>query len=213
MLSIIEITLALILGILWGLYLETKFLIMASIFLYFCVLMFCKKYNLISVILLAIVVISCIYTKERIQKFDTKYLDNTLVNMNITIISHLEESEYAYKYQGKNEKGDKFILYFKKSENSIFKIGEILKVNGEFNIPELARNRGGFNYRRYLNSNGIYGTVKVSFFEYVRSQSNGINLIYAMQNLIYDNFQSVLPKEFARRIEWNADRRNEFYFR
>ena len=118
MLSIFEITIAFILGILWGLYLETKFLFMASIFLYFFMLVFCNKYNLISAILLMIVLLSCNYTNQKIKDFDTKYSDDLAINMKITIITHLEERNYTYKYQGKNEQGDKFIFYFEKSKNS-----------------------------------------------------------------------------------------------
>ena len=101
MLSIIEITLTLSLGILWGLYLETKFLIITSIFLYFFVLAFYKKYNLISVILIVVAIFTCFYTKECMKDFDTKYEDELLINMNVTIISHLEEGKYTYRYNCK----------------------------------------------------------------------------------------------------------------
>ena len=197
MLSIIEITIALIIGILWGLYLETKFLIITSIFLYFLVLMFYKKYNLICLILLILLILSCFYTKEKIKNFDTKYADLTLVNMKITITTHSEENNYTYKYQGKNEYGDKFIFYFKKNEDAIFKVGDMFQIKGEFNLPELSQNRGGFNYRRYLNSNGIYGTVFVSTFKEVYHEFKLTNFIYLVQNLIHENFQRFLSEEKA----------------
>lgn len=202
MLSIFEITIALIVGILWGLYLETSFLFIASIFLYILVLKFYKKYNLIYVILLIIAILSSFYTKEKLEIFDTRYSENLFVNMNITITSHLEESDYTYKYNGKNEKGEKFIFYFKRSENSIFEVGENLNIEGEFNLPELARNRGGFNYRRYLNSNGIYGVILVSSFSKENVTVRTTNIIYLLQNLVYKNFQKLLLRENARSIKW-----------
>lgn len=205
MLSIIEITFALVLGILWGLYLELRFLIITSIFLYFLVLMFYKKYNWICVILLIIAILSCFYTKEKIENYNEKYSDKLLVNMKVTIITYLEEGKYTYKYHGKNEQGDKFILYFKKNESNIFKVGEKIQVTGEFNLPDLARNRGGFNYRRYLNSNGIYGTIFISCSEKIPKELKFTNLIYGVQNLIHENFQKLLSKEKARNIKWNVN--------
>lgn len=205
MLSIFEITIAFILGILWGLYLETKFLFMASIFLYFFVLVFCNKYNLISAILLMIVLLSCNYTNQKVKDFDTKYSDDLAINMKITIITHLEERNYTYKYQGKNEQGDKFIFYFKKSKNSKFKVGDIIQVIGEFSLPDVARNMGGFNNRRYLNSNGIYGTVLVSYFEVLSNEFKPMNFVYMIQNKVHENFQKILLKEKARNIKWNAN--------
>lgn len=205
MLSIFEITIAFILGILWGLYLETKFLFMASIFLYFFMLVFCNKYNLISAILLMIVLLSCNYTNQKIKDFDTKYSDDLAINMKITIITHLEERNYTYKYQGENEQGDKFIFYFEKSKNSKFKIGDIIQVIGEFSLPDVARNKGGFNNRRYLNSNGIYGTVLVSYFEVLSNEFKPMNFIYMIQNKVHENFQKILLKEKARNIKWNAN--------
>ena len=205
MLSIFEITIAFILGILWGLYLETKFLFMASIFLYFLMLVFGNKYNLISAILLMIVLLSCNYTNQKIKDFDTKYSDDLAINMKITIITHLEERNYTYKYQGKNEQGDKFIFYFEKSKNSKFKVGDIIQVIGEFSLPDVARNMGGFNNRRYLNSNGIYGTVLVSYFEVLSNEFKPMNFVYMIQNKVHENFQKILLKEKARNIKWNAN--------
>lgn len=203
MLSIIEITIALIIGILWGLYLETKFLIITSIFLYVLVLLFCNKYTFISTLLFVIAIISCVYTKGKIEDFDTKYLDEDIANMKITIITNLEESSYMYKYHGKNKEGDIFLFYFSKCDDTIFEIGDYLQIKGEFNLPEIVRNRGGFDYRRYLNSNGIYGTIFITSFKKLPKEEKIMNLIYEMQNLVHKNFQKILSKEKSRDIKWN----------
>ncbi len=197
MLSIVEITLALIIGILWGLYLETKFLIIALIFLYFYILVFNKKLKFISLILFVIIIFSNIYTKNTLMKFDTKYIDDSSIIGNITILSHLQESDYTYKYNCENESGDKFIIYFKKRENSVFKIGDRVSINGTFSLPNVARNKGGFDYRRYLNSNNIYGTIMVESFENYDCETSFKSVIYSIQNVIHDNFKKVLKKEYA----------------
>ena len=205
MLSIFEVTIALIIGILWGLFLETKFLIMTSIFLYFLVLRLCRKYNLVSIIIFLITILSCIYTKGKYKDFDTKYLADVEINMKVTIITHLEESDRTYMYQIRNEEGDKFIAYFTKSDDNFLKIGDVLQINGEYKLPEIARNRAGFNYRRYLNSNGIYGTIFITSFKKLQKEEKIINLIYSIQNLVHENFQNILSKENARSIKWNVN--------
>lgn len=197
MLSIIEITLALIIGILWGLYLEIKFLIIALIFLYFYVLVFYKKIKFQSLILFVIIIISSIYTKNDIKKFDNKYIDDSTVKMDVIILSHLRESDYTYKYICKSKAGDKFIIYFKKKENTIFKIGDWVSINGTYNLPDVARNKGTFNYRRYLNSNNIYGTILVESYENSNGEKSFLSIVYNIQNIIHDNFQKVLSKEYA----------------
>lgn len=197
MLSIIEITLALIIGILWGLYLEIKFLIITLIFLYFYVVVFYKKIKFQSLILFTIIIISSIYTKNDVEKFDRKYIDDSTIKMNVIILSHLRERDYTYKYTCKSEVGDKFIIYFKKKENTIFKIGDVVSINGTYNLPDVARNKGTFNYRRYLNSNNIYGTILVESYEQLNAEKSPLSVVYNIQNIIHDNFQKVLSKEYV----------------
>ncbi|MBQ8299012.1 MAG: DNA internalization-related competence protein ComEC/Rec2 [Clostridia bacterium] len=135
------------------------------------------------------------YTKTQLNEFDNKYATGTNLNLEVTILTHKEESEFYYKYTCRAENKDKFILFFRKNATNVFRIGDKLSINGEFTIPDLARNKGGFNYRRFLNSNGIYGNIKVEN-NFVVLKPNK-NLVYTMQNLIYDNFEKIFSKEHA----------------
>lgn len=144
MLAISKITLAYIIGILWGLYLELNSLIITSIFLCFVWLMFIKRNNLAFIILVMVCLLGSWQGVARVKEFDEKYIEGTELKINITIISQLSEKKYTYMYNCKSENGDKFIVYFKKSDISKFKIGDSLNIIGEFNLPDVARNRGRF---------------------------------------------------------------------
>lgn len=74
MLSIVSITVAFVIGIAWGLYLESNILVLALIFL--LVIMLCLIYKKILVNLIILIVIAIIgysYSSYRLSKFDNKY--------------------------------------------------------------------------------------------------------------------------------------------
>lgn len=187
MLSVITITLAYILGIIWGLYLEFNILKLVLIFLFICVLCFIlrkKELNKIffnSIILFLVFIIGIFYVKYKINNYNSKYITGEF-NDTIQIISHKSETDYYYKYYAKNSNKDKFIIYFKKGSNTIFDIGAKVSVKGEFSLPNGSRNTGGFNYKLYLNSNNVYGNIYVSTYEI--KELNSKNIIYLLQNKI-----------------------------
>lgn len=77
----------------------------------------------------------------------------------------------------------------------ILKLVTLSLFHGKFSLPDVARNRGGFNYRRFLNSNDIFGTIKIESFNFVKKSKN--KPVYFMQNLIYDNLLKYLDEESA----------------
>ncbi len=197
MLSLSVITLAYIIGILWGLYLELNTLIITSIFLFLYLLTFTDKFKIYFLVVIMMCIFGCCYTTNEIRKYDNKYSDNQILNLNVTITTPCVEQDYIYKYNCKSKTGDRFILYFSKNIGNQFQIGECLKITGKFNLPDVARNRGGFNYRRYLNSNGYYGQIKVDSFENIEKDILLINSVYSVQNYINNTFKKYLSKNFA----------------
>lgn len=202
MLSIISITLAYVIGIAWGLYLEFEILVIALIFLFALLLMiiiFSDRFTNISekfisiIMLIGIFLIGYFYTIYKDSIYSKKYLESE-IEISCTTISHVTESEYYYKCYAKSEIGDKFLIYIKKNSNAKFEIGTKLNIKGEFELPDVARNKGGFNYRRYLNSNNVYGIVKVNKYIFC---GNSSNYIYKLQNLIRNNFLKIFPKDYA----------------
>lgn len=61
-------------------------------------------------------------------------------------------------------------------------------------LPEI---EDGFNYRRYLNSNGFFGSVSVQSFSNIKFRFSIIRLVYFIQNYINNTFEKYLSKDFS----------------
>ena len=194
--SILTITLAYIIGIKWGLYQDLMGLILVLIFLSIFTLIFLKRKINLLIICCVICLIGCIYTKIKFISMENKYTNGDIKD-EIIILSHEEVSsdKYYYKYKAKNKKGDKFIVYLNLREENIYEIGTSLKIFGTLKIPEESRNKGGFNYKLYLYSNGIYGTIKVKHAEVILKNEN--NIIYYFQNKIRNNMLKIFERDIA----------------
>ena len=100
--------------------------------------------------------------------FENLYPENSNILAICEIVSVKEESEYYDKYivrvlennNNPKSKNTKLIVFLKKQND--FQIGDIIKIDGEFEKVSKARNYKGFNYRIYLNERKIYGVVKVN---------------------------------------------------
>ncbi len=194
--SIVSITLAYILGIKWGLYQDFRILVGLSIFLLIFTLIH-KKEKLENITFLMIIsLIGCIYSKCKFNYMSDVYKENEC-EMNVTVISHenVSSSGYSYKYLAKDESNHKFNIYVKCKDDNLFEIGYKLKIIGEFDKPDTARNTGGFDYQMHLYSNNIFGTINCSYVEIIDKDVN--NLIYNLQNKIRSNMLKIFDKETA----------------
>ena len=102
-----------------------------------------------------------IYTNIQINNYDNKYKEGIMESA-FKIISYKDEKEYYDRYIAQNNSGDKFLMYIPRGEE--IKKGTVIHITGEFKLPDMARNTGSFNYRRYLNSQKIFGSVYVEDF-------------------------------------------------
>lgn len=93
-----------------------------------------------------------------------------------TIMEEGIEKQYSFRYKIKiesingNTKKYKNTYLYLNTKNANLKVGDKVKFEGEFNEPETKRNYGGFNYKEYLKSIGIYGSVNAN---YVKIIGNG----------------------------------------
>ena len=179
-----------IIGILNGLYLEFTL----SMVLYFLILLFLflilKKKKSEVLISMCFLIGFNVYTSNLIKSYDYKYLDGSKIENEFDVISYREVIEYYDKYIVKSSNKDKFILYL--PHGNEMKKGTKINLSGEFSLPDLARNTGGFNYRRYLNSQKIYGIIRSN--KYYVSDLGNFNLIYYIQDEIYKSFSKLFPQ-------------------
>lgn len=180
-----------IIGILTGLYLEFTL----SMVLYFLLLLFClfilKAKKLEILISMCLLIVFYLYTSSLINSYDCRYIDVSSIEGEFEIVSYRSIKDYYDKYIVKSKEGNKFILYLPHGDE--LKKGTLINLSGEFSLPDLARNTGGFNYRRYLNSQKIYGIIRAK--NYYVSNLAKFNLIYYIQDEIYKSFARLFPKD------------------
>lgn len=175
-------------GIIQGLYID--FYLCVALFCLFFIICLTLKIDITKVVILICCALAFnVYTIMKVKKYDTKYTDGN-IECELKIISYKEETEYYDKYVAKNISGDKFLIYLPK--NNEIKRGTTIHTLGNFALPNLVRNTGGFNFRRYLNSQGIYGNIFVE--KYYISKVSSFNLIYYIQDEIYSSFSKLFPK-------------------
>lgn len=127
----------------------------------------------------------CFYNIAFVLFFDKKYPDSQEVEGIYEIISLKEETEYYNKYMCKNNKRDKFILY---SKNDYFP-GDNIKIKGEFQKGETARNYKGFNYREYLKQHKIYGIIKSKQETYIKKSKDYYFALALVKNFFINQIE------------------------
>lgn len=176
-------------GILQGLYVDFYLCIALCFCMLIIGIIFKSNFSKLLMFICCILVFY-VYTAVQINMYDTKYKDGTIED-NFKIVSYKEVMDYYDKYIAKNSNGDKFLIYLPHSDKELKK-GTVIYCVGEFSLPDLERNTGGFNYRRYLNSQKIFGSVYID--KYYISDLSEFNLIYWVQDEIYSSLARLFPK-------------------
>ncbi len=105
------------------------------------------------------------YNIAFVFSFEKIYPEKCEIDAIVKVISIKEEKKYYNKYivkviQNENIKESKntnLIIYVDKKID--YYPGDIIKIIGDFEKGDTARNQGGFNYRTYLKQKKIYGIV------------------------------------------------------
>ena len=158
-----------------------------------------SKTIIIAILIVLIINIPCFNYKY--QKFYNQVAND--IELEGVVTSNLAEKEYynSYIVKGKNDiyKNKKFLLYTK---NKI-EFGDKIKIKGLFLEPEEQRNFKGFNYKRYLQTQGIYGSIKSKNIELIKKNDVNILLILSnrLRNSIINNIKIILPNNTEGLLE------------
>lgn len=110
------------------------------------------------------------------------------------ILNLLDEGKYYNKYLLKNDCGDRFLLYL--DNKYILKENSIISFEGDLKLPDKQRNRGGFDYSKYMYSQNIYASIFVNNYNNIEIlEDEKFNLITFIQNNIFEKLNVLLPKE------------------
>lgn len=113
-------------------------------------------------------IISNTITILKNNEYESLYEDKEYLSGLAMVVSEGKEKEYNYTYKIKilntnKEKSKNTYLYLKvnKKDKKCLEYGDMIKFKGEFQEASNKRNYGGFNYKEYLKSENVYGTIKV----------------------------------------------------
>lgn len=145
------------------------------------------------IVILICLIISIGYVSILENKY-SKISDMPIKEM-VTIISDIQEKEYKKVCTAKIVRNNKKILINIKMSQDIpsIKYGDSLYIEGEFKQPEEARNYKGYNYKQYLKTKKIIGTVELEKAKILKS-SNG-SFIHNIQKYIRDTINGILTDE------------------
>ena len=198
---ILIVVIGYIIGILWGLYLQTSivllYIFLAIIYIIINFKYKKKKFKILSIKrhfrylklifkinTILVVVISSFISNSIIKYQESKYdkiYQLTEVNTTGIIVSNKEEKEYKNRYKIKLENGINFYL---DTELDIeLHYGDKVKIAGEYQEPQEARNYKGFDYKQYLKTLKIYGTIKADNVKLL--EKNAYNPILEISNNIF----------------------------
>ena len=145
------------------------------------------------IVILICLIISIGYVSILENKY-SKINDMPIKEM-VTITSDIQEKEYKKVCTAKIVRNNKKILINIKMSQDIpsIKYGDSLYIEGEFKQPEEARNYKGYNYKQYLKTKKIIGTVELEKAKILKS-SNG-SFIHNIQKYIRDTINGTLTDE------------------
>lgn len=178
-----------ILGIILRLYFSSITFFIALVF----IILLIKKDKKI-IILLLFVILSFIYVD--ILENEYNRIENKQIEEKAVIISDIQEKEYKYIYEAKFLKNNKKVLISIKKSQQIDKInyGDLIYLEGKLEIPKIATNYKGFDYRQYLKTKKIQGIVIADNVKILKAKYKN-NLIYQIQKKIKAIIKEKLPSE------------------
>ena len=214
---ILVIVIGYIIGIIWGLYLKISivflYITILLIFIIYQLLQKSKnkfklfsikryiryiklifKYNVIITIILSSFISNSILNRSN-KKYETLYKNEENLEIDAIIVSNKTEKEYYNKYKIKviNSKYKNTQLYINTKEN--LKYGEIIKIKGKYIEPQRARNYGGFDYKQYLKTQKIYGTIKAEKIKIVDQRRGIMEISNSIYLKIKENIKQTYNKE------------------
>lgn len=212
-----------IIGIIWGLYCK-----MSIVSLYFFLVIiyiiinksykrrkfkifsikryfrYIKLFFKVKVILLIIIssMISNIVVKYQNYQYETKFKEVQDLKVQAIVISNVSEKEYYNRYKVKvcNEN---IRLYINVKKDVKLEYGDKIEVGGQFIEPQTQRNYRGFDYKEYLKTQKIYGTLKVKNVK-ILEKSQGNKLMQKANRIflkIEDNIQKTYSTKFIPIIQ------------
>lgn len=207
------VTIAYIIGIIIGVYFKKSIplafitiIIVGIIVIFMPLTKLIKNKYIIKIILISIIIVLISYS--RVQYINNKYqkmydLNQKNIEVVGTICDQVKESNYKYAVTirlDEKYKNIKLIVYIDKQEDlQKLKYGNQISIAGKYSAPVGRRNYKGYNYREYLQTKGIYGTLEAEKKISVIKTKN-LNIINSLINKLSCKFKNNLDKLLSERV-------------
>ncbi|MGN1270149.1 MAG: DNA internalization-related competence protein ComEC/Rec2 [Clostridia bacterium] len=198
-----------ILGIIMGLYFKSIAFFVVIIIIIFIVIF--KKYVKQLIIFLICFLLFCAYICILENKYTNicKTYNNKQIKIHGIIVSNTQEKEYKtickIKVTGLQNietntiTKSKFniLCNIKNLKENNFKYGDKVIISGAFEEPYTQRNKCGFNYKSYLKTKQIAGTINANKINITGKEISINSLIYELKENLIQKIYSILPLEEA----------------
>lgn len=218
---ILIVVIGYIIGIIWGIYFKVS--IFPFYFLLFLIYIIIKlpykkrKFKILSTkryfryiklifkinIIITIIISSFISNtiiKILENKYENLYHEGENLNISAIVIGNKQEKDYydRYKIKVTDGKYKNTQLYINVSKKKQLEYGDKIILKGEFKEPTKARNYNGFNYKQYLKTLKIYGTVKAEKIEILTK--NKANPIMQIVNKAFLKIKNNIEKTYSDKM-------------
>ena len=218
---ILIVVIGYIIGIIWGIYFKVS--IFPFYFLLFLIYIIIKlpykkrKFKILSIkryfryiklifkinIIITIIISSFISNtiiKILENKYENLYHEGENLNISAIVIGNKQEKDYydRYKIKVTDGKYKNTQLYINVSKKKQLEYGDKIILKGEFKEPTKARNYNGFNYKQYLKTLKIYGTVKAEKIEILTK--NKANPIMHISNKTFLKIKNNIEKTYSDKM-------------
>ena len=152
-------------------------------------------------------IISNTITIYQNNKYNIIYKDKENLEGKALVVSEKEDKEYSYVYKIKvlnienKKEGKNTYLYLRinKKSDVLLEYGDSISFKGEFQEPSKKRNYGGFDYKNYLKTLKIYGTIKLENGEVLEKNKGNILISFSnkISNSVKEKIYDLLDKREA----------------
>ena len=143
-----------------------------------------------------------LYTNILEQKYNTIYEAEEEILEHCIVIAEKKPKEYKDLYKvkvinSKNSARNGTKLYIRVNKQANIEVGDMLLINGTYVEPEVARNERGFNYKEYLKTLEIYGTVEINHYKVIKKGRINKLILYTarLKEILKSNISKVIKKE------------------
>lgn len=163
--------------------------------------LFINKKVLITIIIFSIISNTIVIYKN--IEYAKSFKDKEIINKTAIVVSQKEEKDYNFTYKikliKKDEKNKYLYLKIDKKQDMNLEYGDKIFITGEFQEPQEIRNEGGFNYKEYLKSINIFGSIKATNVKIIsKNQGNiFIDFTYKISDKIKENIENFMGEKYG----------------